>query len=157
MAHELRQLRYSSRLVTSDFGQNARVRLENFFLRSRDDNQSNRSIPIPSSRFRSQDVQNELSMLSSVQRVSVILNSSVRENIESSLRNLSNNNTNSNNSNEATVQPSMSSSNNNVAVITLPPDFEQLNREVIIEEISDLVHRQLGNTLVIFSNLKAKF
>ncbi len=112
------------------------------------------SITLPSSRFRSQDVQNELSMLSSAQRVSEILNSRLRENIESSLRNLSNNNTNSNNSNMATVQPSIPSTpvsnENNVAVITLPTDFEQLNREVIMEEISDLVHRQLGNALIIF-------
>ena len=165
MAHELRQLRYSSRLVTSDFGQDARVRLESFFLRSVENIPSNQSVPLPTSRFRSQDVQNELSMLSSAQRVSGILNSRIRENIESSLRNLSNNNTNNNstsansnnnNSNVVTVQPSIpstpSTNDSNVAVITLPTDFEQLNREVIMEEISDLVHRQLGE-LFCFSSI----
>jgi hypothetical protein len=164
--------------VTSDFGQNARSLLESFFTSSSETEpreegagsiaQTSTLAQSQTSRYRNMSILNELSQLNSVQRVSEILNSSLRQSIEQSLRQQTQNFNESGNlltrSDETRDLLTQIRSNvpsepsvqinarpvgvQNVRIENNNVQLDQLYREEMIEEISELVHRQLGSKIV---------
>ena len=152
LAIELRRLQYSRTLTDS------RNRLEQLF-NSRNQpinnptaiNESTSTepsqVPITIVPFRSETIQNEISALRNQQRVSSVLSTS-REAIESTLTNLLRRRQPTTTTTEIQPQPINSNNTPQVAPTTNYFAIEQIAREQVLTDISNLVNQQLVSSIL---------